>query len=523
MAEEEISSTLPMILRSVGDGDYLRVNPSFVKTLGLAPEELLSGPLLEWIHPDDSHALALVIEAGVGAANARHRGRSGDWFAFDWQVRSVANDIMVLGQRPEAVAQQSAAASSSRQGSTLSETLEAMVHIVEAKNPGLLCSILLVGPEREFSSVGAGPSLPAEYNEAVHGLRIGPTVGSCGTAAFWNVPVVVENIAEDPLWTELRSAAEIAGVAACWSHPVTALNGDMLGAMALYSLTPRAPTKSQMDGLEIAARMVGLAIERKRLEEQLRQAAKLEALGVLAGGIAHDFNNLLTTILGNAELAGMFIPKESEANEMLHEIVAASVSATELCNQMSASAGHHVLSPVAIECNGLVRELGGLLQVAVSKKATISYELDSASMGVMADRGQLRQVVMNLITNAAEAIGENEGEVVVSTNAREYSAEELGAHFPKAGLESGEYVLLQVSDTGEGMTAETQAKLFDPFFTTKATGRGLGLAAVRGILRGHAGAIALETVTGVGTTFSVLLPRVRLPEHVAVRPSESAL
>jgi GAF domain-containing protein len=158
--------------------------------------------------------------------------------------------------------------------------------------------------------VGAGPSFPDAYNEAVEGLLIGPGVGSCGTAAFWNVPVIVENIDTDPLWESLRDAASLAGVKACWSHPITATNGDVMEAMAIYSHEPLAPSSNQMDGLEIAARMVGWAVERGRLEEQLRQAVKLEALGVLAGGIAHDFNNMLAAVMGNAELALPMLPDD---------------------------------------------------------------------------------------------------------------------------------------------------------------------------------------------------------------------
>jgi len=273
-----------------------------------------------------------------------------------------------------------------------------MARIVEAKNPGLWCSILLMDEEHERITVGAGPSLPDEYNAAVEGLRIGPMVGSCGTAAYWNVPVVVENIAQDPLWSDLRDAATIAGVLACWSQPIPSRDGTVLGAMALYDTEPGGPTRRQMDGLEIAARMVGLAIERDGLEEQVRQSAKLKALGVLAGGIAHDFNNLLTAILGNAELAMKAVPEDSEARKRLNAIVTASGNATDLCNQMLAYAGRGAVSTEVVECNALVQELGGLLQVALSKKATLVNEVHPIRLGVLADRSQLRQVIMNLIT-----------------------------------------------------------------------------------------------------------------------------
>ena len=389
-----------------------------------------------------------------------------------------------------------------------------MACIVEAKNPGMMCSILLVDDSGERVSVGAGPSFPDEYNAAVEGLQIGPTVGSCGTASFWNIPVVVENISEDPLWRDLREAAKIAGVSACWSYPITTTGGEVLGAMALYDRVPSAPEKHQMDGLEIAARMVGMAVERDRLEEQLRQGAKMEALGVLAGGIAHDFNNMLSAILGNAELALGFLPADAPSKPMLTEIVAASMSAAELCSQMLAYSGRGAMAAQTIDCNPLILELGSLLQVVLAKKAELRYELSTEAMFILADRSQLRQVIMNLITNASEAIGNNEGVIGIGTEARELTREDLDSLSSDRALEPGEYVKLWVSDTGAGMAATTCAKMFDPFFTTKSTGRGLGLAAVQGIVRRHGGAIYLEGGHGEGTKFSVLLPRVAEPELV---------
>lgn len=398
-----------------------------------------------------------------------------------------------------------------------------MALIVEAKNPGMRCSILLVDARQECVTVGAGPSLPPEYNAAVEGLRIGPAVGSCGTAAFWNVPVVVEDIASDTLWAELRDAAALAGVLACWSHPITSTTGDVLGAMALYSTEPSAPARHQMDGLEIAARMVGLAVERERLEEQLRETAKTEAITVLAGGIAHDFNNLLAAVLGNAELALMTLPPGAEAAALLQKIVTASVSAHDLCNQMLAYAGRGSSSTETLECNAMARELGGLLAVTLSKKATLEYDLHDGPLGVLADRSQLGQVVMNLIRNASEAVGDHAGRVVIGSTTVTCGGAEPQATHSNAALEPGEYVRLWVHDTGPGMTAETRARIFDPFFTTKTTGRGLGLAAVQGIVRAHDGAIDVESTEGVGTTVSVLLPRVPLPLDGAPATAEGTV
>ncbi|MCP5024731.1 MAG: response regulator [Actinomycetia bacterium] len=497
-----------MILRTVATDGLLRVNRTFVDRLGLEATDLETEPFLSWIHPDDRDALSRVAESGQGEVTARHRTASGNWESFDWEIRVSAGMPVALGllEQAEARGDQPHPPSAGTSGPSLTRTLEHMALIVEAKNPGLKCSILLVDDESDTVTVGAGPSLPAEYNAAVQGLEIGPGVGSCGTAAFWNVPVVVENIGEDPLWVDLRDEAENAGVAACWSHPITSEDGKVLGAMALYSTEPSAPATHHMDGLEIAAQMVGMAIERDGLETQLRQASKTEAIGVLAGGIAHDFNNLLAVVLGNAELAQDTVAPDDTAQELLGGIVNASLEASELCSQMLAYAGRGALSTETVEVNSLVRNLGGLLGVTMSKKAHLHFELSDQPLAVQADRIQLGQVIMNLITNASEAIGDNEGQVRLST--RSLSADSAAAQFPRARLADREYVQLTVHDTGIGMTESTQTRIFDPFFTTKPAGRGLGLAAVHGVVRAHDGVIVLDSVDGQGTSFTVLLPRV---------------
>ena len=520
---------MPMIVRSGGStveptsnngserAEVVRVNRVFVQMLGLSADELRTRPLIDWIHPDDRTQLEKIIGAGRGSACARHATERDEWLAFDWRVKTHDDDVAVLGRLHLEYPTGPVSPTTDLAGPqmTMAETLEAMARIAEAKNPGMRCSILLTDCTHEHVTVGAGPSLPDAYNHAVEGLRIGPAVGSCGTAAYWNVPVIVENIAEDPLWRDLRDAAAIAGVAACWSHPITSTDGTVLGAMALYDTEPHVPTQHQMDGLEIAARMVGLAVERNRLEEALRHATKMEALGVLAGGVAHDFNNTLVAILGNAELALDSLPEDSDARVRLQDIVTASTSATDLCHQMLAYAGRGGLATETLELNALVKEIAGLLRAALSKKATLINKLHDAPLGVSADRGQLRQVIMNLITNASQAIGDNEGRVVIATGVQTYTRDELEQLRPNADLPAGEYVVLTISDTGEGMTPATQSRIFDPFFTTKARGSGLGLAAVQGIVRRHGGTVAVQSTRSVGTTFVLSFPRVALPAAAA--------
>ena len=260
----------PMVLRPAESGSALRVNRRFTERLGFTSEELESRPLLDWIHPEDREAVEQALAAGKGGAMARHRTRLDSWFPFRWQVKTDMGQTVALGifdDRFE-VAEDESGSGGVSAPVTLEDTLNAMARIIEAKNPGMRCSILLVGADGMHITGGAGPSLPDAFNKAVEGMRIGPMVGSCGTAAYWNMPVVVENIVEDPLGKDLREAAALAGVNACWSQPIVTSQGVVLGAMALYNDRPRAPTQSQMDGLEIAARMAGLAIERNRIEEQ---------------------------------------------------------------------------------------------------------------------------------------------------------------------------------------------------------------------------------------------------------------
>jgi two-component system cell cycle sensor histidine kinase/response regulator CckA len=255
--------------------------------------------------------------------------------------------------------------------------------------------------------------------------------------------------------------------------------------------------------------------ERKRAEElrlkmetQMLQVQKLESLGVLAGGIAHDFNNLLTGILGNVDLALTDVPSSSPIRENLSGINMAARQAAELCRQMLAYSGKGRFVIQTLDLRQLVREIGHMLEVSISKKVALRYKFSDPVPAIEADSSQIRQLVMNLIINASESIGEQSGVVTVTIGAMECDKACLANTVIHDDLPAGQYVYLEVADTGCGMDEATQARVFDPFFTTKFTGRGLGLAAVLGIVRGHKGCIKIYSEKGRGTAFKVLFPAV---------------
>jgi two-component system cell cycle sensor histidine kinase/response regulator CckA len=252
------------------------------------------------------------------------------------------------------------------------------------------------------------------------------------------------------------------------------------------------------------------------LERQVQQSQKLESLGVLAGGIAHDFNNILTSVLGNAELALAGLSASAPARENLSEIVASSRRAAELCQQMLAFSGRGSFIIEPMDLGELINGTRALLESVVSKKALLVFRLEKDLPLLECDSSQILQVIMNLVMNASEAIGEAEGTITISTAARECSGEYLKEHCRREKLAPGRYLTLEVSDTGCGMDAETQDRIFDPFFTTKHAGRGLGLAGVGGIVRGHQGAVEVRSEPGTGTTFVLLLPA--MPGDAALPP-----
>ncbi|MCB1151758.1 response regulator, partial [bacterium] len=244
----------------------------------------------------------------------------------------------------------------------------------------------------------------------------------------------------------------------------------------------------------------------RALERRLHQAQKLESLSVLAGGVAHDFNNILMAVSANASLVLEDMAAADPNHEPVQDILVASQRAGELCKQMLAYSGRGTFVVGPFNLLDLVQDMSGLLRSSVSRKAEIALYLTHDLPLIQGDATQLRQVLLNLVVNASEALDDLGGTIALSAGVVDCSAEDLAGMVNGEDLAPGEYVFLQVSDTGCGMDAATRARLFDPFFTTKFTGRGLGLSAVLGIIRSHRGALSVRSEPGHGTEFRVLLP-----------------
>ena len=245
---------------------------------------------------------------------------------------------------------------------------------------------------------------------------------------------------------------------------------------------------------------------RLQLEQKMLRAQKLESLEVLAGGIAHDFNNLLVGVLGNASLALLDLPSGSPAYAPVVDIERAAQRASDLTRQMLAYSGRGQFVVEPVDLSDLVAEMGSLLRTVLSKQAILDFHLKPNLPFIEADATQIRQVVMNLITNASDAVGDAGGQIHVVTGRQRLAADASELSYLGDPVPPGDYVFVEVEDTGEGMSAETLARIFEPFFTTKFTGRGLGLAATLGIVRGHRGGIRIRSAPGRGSTFRVLLP-----------------
>ena len=518
----------------------------------------------------------------------------------------------------------------------LPKILEVLCTQIEKQHPDLLCSILLLDADGTTLRRGAAPSLPSEYSRAVDGVQIGPCAGSCGTAVYRKQPVVVADIAIDPLWANIRQVALTHGLRACWSTPIASQNGGVLGTFAIYYREPRAPDAEHLQLITYATHLAGIAIEhdrakselraaearyrtlvehlpaityiaefgaggpwhyvspqiesmlgfspeewladpmnwmnhihaddreialaaeklfqethelfqaeyrmcardgrllwfrdegvllertdgdgllmqgvmyditeRKRLEDQLRHSQKMEAVGQLAGGVAHDFNNLLMLIQAHNEHLRDRLATDDPARKDVLAIENAVTRAASLTGQLLAFSRKQVLRLKVLDLNLVLADVAKMLHRLIGENIEVKV-VPAPSLGkVKADPGQMEQVILNLAVNSRDAMPQG-GKLTITTCDVELNEDDSRNH---EGASTGKYVMLAVSDTGDGMDTETQAHMFEPFFTTKAPGKGtgLGLATVYGVVKQSDGWIWVDTEPGRGTTFQIYLPRV---------------
>ncbi|MDH4184041.1 MAG: GAF domain-containing protein [Nitrospinota bacterium] len=341
--------------------------------------------------------------------------------------------------------------------------------------------------------------------------------GPTGTSIRTMRPVINHDTYSEPIFLPWRDEALRHGFASSGAFPIM-VDGQCFGALMVYSTEKGAFDQKEIDlltglatdagfGISIIREKAALKkaeIERQGLEEKIRQAQKMESLGLMAGGVAHDFNNLLSVIMLNLDLARD--QPSAVASVYIDRARQAARRSSEICRQMLiyAGQGSSVLEPV--EMKRLIQDMTSLLRPSFSKKTSLRLDLCDDIWPVMADISQLRQMVMNLVVNAADSLGESGGDITIRTRETQAPLTPGDYYYYAPELAGHKALQLEVEDTGPGLDPQTAAKIFDPFFSTKAAGRGLGLAVVLGIIKGAGGAICACGAKGKGALFRILLP-----------------
>jgi signal transduction histidine kinase len=388
----------------------------------------------------------------------------------------------------------------------LEEILDNLVRVVEAQFAGLLCSVLLLDEDGQHARHGAAPNLPESYAQAIDGLCIGSTAGSCGTAMYRKEPVVVTDILQDPLWEPYRAVAEPYGLRACWSTPILAHSGKILGSFAMYYREPRSPSPGETRALEMATHLAGIAIERKLAREErerLRQAQadlahinRVTTLGELTASLAHEIKQPISAAATDAKTCMRWLrrdePDLAEASEAASRVVKDVTRAADIINRISSLFKKGALQHELVDVNVLIGEMIVLLRSEASRYSiSIHGEFGNDLPKIMADRVQLQQVLMNLMLNGIEAMKDNGigGELTI-----------------KSHLDDNRQLLISVGDTGVGLEPEKAEQIFNAFFSTKPLGTGMGLPISRSIIESHGGRLWATCNSGPGATFQFTLP-----------------
>jgi PAS domain S-box-containing protein len=479
-------STLALDLWAVigTDGVVRQVNAACTATLGWSAEDLVGRPRLELVHPEDHPLIqdqlsCLLNGAPFHNVEVRDLCREGSYRWISWIAQLLTDEQLIVAVGRDVT--------QTRRKAFLLERASAAARIGGWEVDCLTGELFWTEQTYRIHETS-----PQEYS---------PTVDT--SIAFYALE-------SRPIITEAVRRGLATGEP--WDLELELITAR--GRRVVVRATGEAERQGDRT-TKLFGSFQDVTVQRRACEEQLQleariqQAQKLDSLGVLAGGVAHDFNNLLTGILGHADLALMQLPATSPVRASLDQVLIGATRAGDLTKQLLAYSGKGKFVVQPLNLSGLLREMGHLLQVSISKKISLRYHFTADLPLIEGDSTQLRQIAMNLILNAAEAVGDRAGLIVVSTGFMHCHRDYLSGGFPAEERIEGPYVFLGVADTGCGMTEEVRARIFDPFFTTKFAGRGLGLAAVLGIVRGHKGTIKLQSDPGRGTTFKVLFPALR--------------
>jgi PAS domain S-box-containing protein len=470
------------------DGKFRRLNPAWERTLGIPVDELRGRHWTELIHPDD---LERTLEQGRAVANDptmhfenRYKHRDGSFRWLEWNVTKVAEEEAFYAWARDVTPQKEA---------------EAQLRASEAYNRAILKSAIdaIITIDADGRIVDFNPAAERMYGyraEQLRGKRLMDyLIPPEDRAAF------IEDLARS-LEAEGGGALDVrkerVGLRADGSrfpHELTVTrlqSGPVLLTGFIRDLTQSKRAES----------------ERRRLEEQLRQAQKMDAVGRLAGGVAHDFNNLLSVILGFTDFAAAALPPEAPGRDNLEEVKKAANRAVALVRQLLAFSRRQVLTPKVLDVAGVILDLERILRGVAGEQIDIQLSLAPDLGRVKVDPGQLEQVLVNLAMNARDAMPDG-GRLRIATANVDLDASRIPAGFD---ARPGAFVAITVQDTGVGMTDEVASRAFEPFFTTKSSvgsASGLGLASVYGIVTQSGGVVRFETAPGRGTTFEVYLPR----------------
>jgi PAS domain S-box-containing protein len=380
--------------------------------------------------------------------------------------------------------------------------LDALCRLFEELNRESMSSILLC-PGGSLLRHGAAPSLPTNYARAIDGLAIGPSAGSCGTAAYRGHPVIVSDIATDPLWADYRDLALPHGLRACWSTPILASDGRVLGTFATYYREPRSPTEQERNVLEQITNLASIAIEREQAEQKLHQAqmdiayvSRVTNMGELTASLAHEVNQPIAAALLNADTCVRWLARDTpdleEARASAENMAEDLRRATEIINRTLLLFKKHTPQRELVDVNEIMREMVILLRSEVRRYSIlIRMDLPEDLPKVMGDRVQLQQVMMNLMINAIDAMKDVAGPRELSISSRRAENEQL---------------MVSVSDTGVGLPPQQAEQIFDAFFTTKRHGTGMGLRISRSIVESHSGHLWAADNSPRGASFHLILP-----------------